>query len=79
MVIPLLFNPQRKAASKDYYFYLNHEENSFVSFSSYYRKKKKKLFEMFLGIKRGGEVKNGKQTSAGQDSIEFLLLDISPI
>ncbi|XP_031566973.1 fibroblast growth factor 22-like isoform X2 [Actinia tenebrosa] len=69
---------QRNAvSSKDLYFYLNHEENAFVSFASFYHKKKKKSLEMFLGIKRGGEVKNGKQTSTGQDSIEFLSLDIS--
>jgi hypothetical protein len=72
-------NPQRAAVSKDYYFYLNHEENAFVSIASYYHKKRKR-FEMFLGIKRGGEVKHGKQTFAGQDAAQFLLLrDFSPI
>ncbi|KXJ22817.1 Fibroblast growth factor 1 [Exaiptasia diaphana] len=67
---------QKNPPLKDTYFYQNHEENAFVSFASYFHRKKNGL-QMFLGVKRGGNVKYGRRTRAGQDSMQFLLLYVN--
>ncbi|XP_015759177.1 PREDICTED: fibroblast growth factor 1-like isoform X1 [Acropora digitifera] len=61
--------------SIDCLFYQNHEENLFVSFASfkYYMREQ---YDMFLSIKRNGEVKQPTSTLPGQDSIQFIALNV---
>ncbi|XP_067050965.1 fibroblast growth factor 1-like isoform X3 [Acropora muricata] len=65
----------RSDGSIDCLFYQNHEENLFVSFASfkYYMREQ---YDMFLSIKRNGEVKQPTSTLPGQDSIQFLALNV---
>ncbi|XP_068696114.1 fibroblast growth factor 1-like [Montipora foliosa] len=68
----------RTDESRDCLFYQNHEENLFVSFASfkYYMKEH---YDMFLGIKRNGEVKLPSSTLPGQDSVQFMVLDVDTL
>ena len=66
---------QQKDATEDCLFYQNHEENLFVSFASfkYYMNEH---YDMFLSVKRNGEVKQPFSTLPGQDSIQFITLSV---
>nr|XP_058950615.1 fibroblast growth factor 1-like [Pocillopora verrucosa] len=61
-------------ATDECLFYQNHEENLFLSFASfkYYMKEH---YDMFISIKRNGEVKQATSTLPGQDSIQFIALN----
>ncbi|XP_078373193.1 fibroblast growth factor 1-like [Oculina patagonica] len=63
-----------KDATDDCLFYQNHEENLFVSFASfkYYMSEH---YDMFISIKRNGEVKQATSTLPGQDAIQFIALN----
>lgn len=65
----------RKDATEDCLFYQNHEENLFVSFASfkYYMNEH---YDMFLSVKRNGEVKQPFSTLPGQDSIQFITFNV---
>lgn len=64
----------RGEATDECLFYQNHEENLFLSFASfkYYMKEH---YDMFISIKRNGEVKQATSTLPGQDSIQFIALN----
>ena len=70
----LSFSPQENVTN-ECLFYQHHEENSYVSFASfkYYMKE---FYDMFIGIKRNGEVRKGTTTLPGQDSNLFLPLNL---
>lgn len=64
----------KKNATDECFFYQNHEENLFVSFASfkYYMNEH---YDMFISIKRNGEVKQATSTLPGQDAIQFIALN----
>ncbi|XP_068696116.1 fibroblast growth factor 1-like [Montipora foliosa] len=68
----------RMDESKDCLFYQYHEKNLFVSFASfkYYMKEH---YDMFLGIKRNGKVKVPSSTLPGQDSVQFMVLNVDSL
>ena len=72
--LPLPLFPLQRNATDECLFYQNHEENLFVSFASfkYYMNEH---YDMFISIKRNGEVKQATSTLPGQDAIQFLALN----
>ncbi|KAJ7363451.1 hypothetical protein OS493_009605 [Desmophyllum pertusum] len=64
----------KKTATDECLFYQNHEENLFVSFASfkYYMSEH---YDMFISVKRNGEVKQATSTLPGQDAIQFIALN----
>ncbi|XP_020610812.1 fibroblast growth factor 1-like [Orbicella faveolata] len=64
----------KKNATDECLFYQNHEENLFVSFASfkYYMNEH---YDMFISIKKNGEVKQATSTLPGQDAIQFIALN----
>jgi len=64
----------KKNATDECLFYQNHEENLFLSFASfkYYMNEH---YDMFISIKKNGEVKQATSTLPGQDAIQFIALN----
>ncbi|XP_032228972.2 uncharacterized protein LOC116612413 isoform X2 [Nematostella vectensis] len=64
------------ALTREANFFQKHEENLFVSFASekFYMRN---AFDMFLGLRKGGDPRNPTQTLPGQEAVQFLLLQPS--